>query len=136
LRLLHILRVLSGFRYIGYLQFMKRILTLLFAAITISASAQEIKNVLDTTKVTSRDFSFGIRRNAIDLNSPLFLLGEEEIKQDQLLRIKPDDISSVTVLKDSTAVARYGDKGKFGVVIIEMKNPKFKLKQAAPHKKE
>ena len=86
-------------------------------------------------RFTSRDFSFGVRKNSVDFNSPLFLLGEEEIKEDQLSRIRPDEISSITVMKDSTAVARYGEKGKFGVVIIEMNNPKYKLKQT-PDRKE
>jgi TonB family protein len=36
--------------------------------------------------------------------------------------IDPDNIESMTVLKDETAVARYGEKGKNGVIEIKTKN--------------
>jgi hypothetical protein len=113
---------------------MKKTLALLFAFITASVSAQEVENVLDTTKTPSREFGFGLHQNAINFNAPLFILGEEEIKQEQLSKIDPNQINSIQVIKDSTGVVKYGDKAKFGVVIIEMKNPKFKLKQAPPDK--
>jgi TonB-dependent SusC/RagA subfamily outer membrane receptor len=35
--------------------------------------------------------------------------------------LNPDKIKSVSVLKDSAAIAEYGDKGKNGVLIIETK---------------
>jgi len=36
--------------------------------------------------------------------------------------INPDDIESVTVWKDKKAMKLYGEKGKFGVIIITTKN--------------
>lgn len=49
--------------------------------------------------------------------------------------LNPNDIASVTVLKDESAVALYGDKGKNGVVIITTKKDedndvKFKVKSS------
>lgn len=106
---------------------MKRTLTLLTFVISLSASAQEIETVLDTTKTTSPEFVYGLQRTTVTFNSPLYLLGKEEITQEQVSKIKPDQISSITVLKEASAIEKYGDKGKFGVIIIEMKDSKFKL---------
>lgn len=38
--------------------------------------------------------------------------------------INPDDIQSIEVLKDETAQARFGEKGKNGVIIITLKDKK------------
>jgi TonB-dependent SusC/RagA subfamily outer membrane receptor len=38
--------------------------------------------------------------------------------------INPDDIGSITVLKDDAAVALYGDKGKDGVILITTRKTK------------
>jgi TonB-dependent SusC/RagA subfamily outer membrane receptor len=38
-----------------------------------------------------------------------------------ILWINPDDIKSIDILKDSTAVAKYGEKAKNGVIIIRTK---------------
>jgi TonB-dependent SusC/RagA subfamily outer membrane receptor len=37
------------------------------------------------------------------------------------MKIRPDRIESIDVLKDSASVAIYGEKGKYGVVIIRPK---------------
>ncbi|MBQ3780566.1 MAG: TonB-dependent receptor plug domain-containing protein, partial [Bacteroidaceae bacterium] len=39
----------------------------------------------------------------------------------RLLDINPDDIESITVLKDGAATAIYGDKGKNGVIEIKVR---------------
>ncbi|TFF38448.1 M56 family metallopeptidase [Mucilaginibacter psychrotolerans] len=53
---------------------------------------------------------------------PLYMLdGKEVIGLDQ---INPDDIQSISVLKDNSATALYGDKGKNGVVLIVTKKAK------------
>ncbi len=53
---------------------------------------------------------------------PLFIVDDIEITKEQLEDVKPDMIKSVTVLKDKSAIEKYGDKGKDGVVIIKIKN--------------
>jgi len=37
------------------------------------------------------------------------------------VKVKPEDIESISVLKDAHATAIYGEKGKNGVIIITMK---------------
>lgn len=56
-----------------------------------------------------------------DKGNPLYLIDGKEISNDELKSINPDQIESVSVLKDDSAVKLYGDKGKDGVVIIELK---------------
>lgn len=43
--------------------------------------------------------------------------------------INPADIESITVLKNESATKAYGDAGKNGVIIIETKNYKKKIKE-------
>ena len=52
---------------------------------------------------------------------PLFVVDDKIIGNDDITKIKPNDIESVTVLKDESATKLYGEKGKNGVVIIKMK---------------
>lgn len=52
---------------------------------------------------------------------PLFVVDDKIIGNDDITKIKPNDIESITVLKDESATKIYGEKGKNGVVIIKMK---------------
>lgn len=54
--------------------------------------------------------------------SPLYILDGKEIPDLKL--ISPNDIQSIDVLKNDAAVAKYGDKGKNGVVVVTMKKVK------------
>ena len=55
------------------------------------------------------------------VEKPLFVVDDKIIGNDDISKIKPNDIESVTVLKDESATKIYGEKGKNGVVIIKMK---------------
>ncbi|NNF34163.1 MAG: TonB family protein [Saprospiraceae bacterium] len=60
---------------------------------------------------------------------PLIILDGKEVKIDVNNDLNPDDIESVNVLKGEKAIAKYGDKGKNGVVEITSKgNKTIKLK--------
>ena len=55
-------------------------------------------------------------------NQPLILLEDKEISMKELKDIEPNMIKSITVSKDSTStVAKYGEKARHGVIIIELK---------------
>jgi len=55
-------------------------------------------------------------------HQPLYVIdGVIMSDSDVLSKIKPDDIESVSVVKDAAARAIYGDKAKNGVIIITMK---------------
>lgn len=65
----------------------------------------------------------GERKNQERIMNALYVLdGVEKDKSFDLNSLNPNDIKSVTVLKDSAVVDRYGDKGKNGVIIIETKS--------------
>lgn len=96
---------------------MKALITLALMFCFCSVLAQKLQQPADTTRIIDEP-SFLSKR--VDFNRPLFILDRKEINQDQLNAIKPSDIESITVLKDSAALAPYGDRGKRGVVIIQM----------------
>jgi hypothetical protein len=56
---------------------------------------------------------------------PMLLVGKFITDFDHLV-LDTKDIKSISVLKDSTAISKYGDVGKFGVIIISPK-PRVKL---------
>ncbi len=52
--------------------------------------------------------------------------GEKKKDIDALLNLNPQDIESIQVFKGEDAIAKYGDEGKNGVLLITTKNPKSK----------
>jgi len=55
--------------------------------------------------------------------NPLFIVDDVEVKDFDMQQLPPDEIESIDVLKGETAVAKYGEKGKDGVVVIHKKKP-------------
>ncbi|MDO5442624.1 MAG: hypothetical protein Q4G10_03035 [Bacteroidia bacterium] len=53
---------------------------------------------------------------------PLLIISGKEVPFEQMRTIKPDDIESMSILRDSTMTARYGEKGKNGVIIVRLKS--------------
>jgi TonB-dependent SusC/RagA subfamily outer membrane receptor len=58
----------------------------------------------------------------LDKTQILYILDGKEISFTDLNRLKPQDIESISVLKNQSAIKRYGEKGKNGVIIIHSKN--------------
>jgi len=88
------------------------------------AAINSIVSKTDTGKKTSK---FNI--NSI-FGKPLYMLDGKEV--DDLATVNPNDIESVSILKDASATAIYGVKGEHGVVIIATKKGlKDKLKSTA-----
>jgi hypothetical protein len=53
---------------------------------------------------------------------PLIIVNGKEISQDAMGSINPNNIESVNVFKDKTAIESYGKKGENGVILIKLKN--------------
>jgi len=53
--------------------------------------------------------------------APLIILDGKEVSQDRMQTINPNSIEKIDVLKDASATAIYGDKGKNGVILITSK---------------
>ncbi len=71
--------------------------------------------ILDKQKNTNQ-----ASENIID-GDPLFVVDGKVISQAEMSGIKPNDIVTMDVLKNASATAIYGEKGKNGVVIITTK---------------
>ena len=59
----------------------------------------------------------------VDKNNetPLYVLDGEIVENNILKEINPNDIESIEVLKNESATAVYGEKGKNGVIVIKLK---------------
>ncbi|MFC3416842.1 Spy/CpxP family protein refolding chaperone [Algoriphagus hitonicola] len=104
---------------------------------TLSGRVQGIgkSETSGTALVTSGSkFRFGYPRPGISIavagenqeNQPLYVIksSEETIEKSSMtnLDIDPNDIESISVLKDKSAAEVYGEKGKNGVIIITLKD--------------
>jgi len=70
-------------------------------------------------KITNEDGSLNTRTP--NGEKPLFVIDGKIATEDEFKAVKTDMIEKVTVLKDKSAIAVYGEKGKNGVVIITKK---------------
>lgn len=62
-------------------------------------------------------------------NKPLYIVNGKEISETHFRTIQPNDIESINVLKDKKAIDKYGEKGKEGVLEIQLKDkPKMDIK--------
>jgi TonB-dependent SusC/RagA subfamily outer membrane receptor len=98
----------------------KSVITIAFLSISSLAFCQETHQA-DSTRTLIK-----IKETVelTDVNAPLYILDNKEIAYKEVSKINTDNIQSITVLKDSTATARYGERGSRGVILIESKNHK------------
>jgi TonB family protein len=54
-------------------------------------------------------------------NPPLYVVDGKAVNVSEIKTLKPENIKEISVLKDASATAIYGEKGKNGVVLITMK---------------
>jgi len=55
---------------------------------------------------------------------PLYIIDGIRATESDMKKIKPDDIESISVLKDASGVSTYGEDGKNGVILITLKKGK------------
>ncbi len=60
-------------------------------------------------------------------NSPLYVVDGFPTEDFSMMDLNPNDIKSISILKDASAGAIYGSRGANGVVIIETKNGRGKV---------
>lgn len=60
--------------------------------------------------------------NIVKRDKPLIVVNDSILKYEVIEYLNPNDIESITVWKDEKAKSLYGEKGKFGVIIITTKN--------------
>ncbi|MFD0993201.1 hypothetical protein [Tenacibaculum geojense] len=76
----------------------------------------KIKNI-KTDKHQKTLLNSGIK----NANEVLYIVDGIEYPYERLKKINPKAISSLTVLKDKKATDKYGEKGKNGVIVINLK---------------
>jgi TonB-dependent Receptor Plug Domain len=54
-------------------------------------------------------------------HKPLVIIDGKIKSLKYIKKIKPENIESVEVIKDSASIKKYGRKGKFGVILIKIK---------------
>jgi hypothetical protein len=54
-------------------------------------------------------------------NDPLFYVDSVNVSKEDILNYDPKDISSITVFKEKTAIEKFGEEGKDGVIFIQTK---------------
>jgi len=79
------------------------------------------KNVVMDTDTYPKDVGYdGVMKSATSA-TPLFIVDGKEVDDNfKLNSIDPKNIESIDILKDQSAIAKYGEKGKNGVVIINL----------------
>jgi TonB-dependent SusC/RagA subfamily outer membrane receptor len=93
------------------------------------------RNAEDTTRTKAKTDTLGIGidvliKGELGEGKPLIVIdGIVYTDQDILNSLNPDDIDSISILKEETAVRIYGEKGKNGVIIITTKSNKEKNKK-------
>jgi TonB-dependent SusC/RagA subfamily outer membrane receptor len=81
------------------------------------------KNKVDKKKKSKKNCTIKIKGKT--KNPPLYIVDGSKMDQNMNLKdINPDDIKSMTVLKDETAIEKYGKEGKNGVIEITTKRKK------------
>ena len=92
-----------------------------------SVSAFSVTPTYSATDGEKKSTSIVLRgtSNLSGENQPLYIIkkdGKEKIIKDKDMNdMDPNDIESITVLKDATATVQYGPKGSNGVIIITLK---------------
>lgn len=57
----------------------------------------------------------------IESTQPMILLDGKKISEEKMKKIKGDNVKSVNILSGEGATKLYGDKGRYGVIVIESK---------------
>jgi TonB family protein len=73
-----------------------------------------------TLSVLSDEFGITIK-GIIDNNPPLYVLDGRVIEKSEFNKFGADRVDNISVLKDSSEIKKYGDKGKNGILIITSK---------------
>jgi len=64
---------------------------------------------------------YEITKKNKSINNVLFIIDDKIVTKEEVEKYNPNDIETVTVLKDKAALETYGEKGKNGVIIIVTK---------------
>jgi TonB-dependent SusC/RagA subfamily outer membrane receptor len=72
--------------------------------------------------ITTKPFHERAFGSIADDKVPLYIVDGKEAPADTMKTLNPNDIESITVLKEESSTAKYGEKGRNGVILITLKN--------------
>lgn len=82
-------------------------------------------NIMQSNGRATTNPTFNIRGfTSINGGDPLIIVDNVPFTMDEVARINPNDIETVSVLKDAASAAIYGARASFGVVLITTKSAK------------
>lgn len=91
----------------------------------------ESNGIVIATTISTSDFSYSnINPKTVTLkstkkNNPIYVLDGKIISNSNFKKINTDNIESISVLKGDSAIKKYGEKAKNGVIEIKTKKNKF-----------
>ncbi|WP_281847019.1 M56 family metallopeptidase [Olleya namhaensis] len=91
-------------------------------------------NIISDNKLTDTLQFKAINLNEKNNEKPLIYIDEKKSDKQQLSNLKPEDIKSMSVLKDEKAIKAYGEEGKNGIILITTKNAAPKNLKASDKK--
>ena len=102
----------------------------------IQIEARHFRGEVNASSTTILADSFKIKKtpvnDSIKQKKPsLIIIDGIEFSEDDMNRLKPENIESISILKDESAKALYGEKGKNGVILITSKNANVLDKKTA-----
>ncbi|RYG52535.1 MAG: hypothetical protein EOO01_06390 [Chitinophagaceae bacterium] len=68
-----------------------------------------------------KPFSVRASKKPATIKTPLYIIDGDPVSEATFQKMNPDGIASITILKDTATVAKYGDSGRNGVLIITTK---------------
>jgi TonB-linked SusC/RagA family outer membrane protein len=77
---------------------------------------------------TSMSYDSDEKKYVVANDAPLILVDGVELTPTLLNQMNPNDVESMSVIKDASAAAIYGTKATFGVILITTKSGKFNQK--------
>ena len=88
----------------------------------VRCGKQVASNVSDRNEEQSENgIAVKVRNADFKASEALVFIDDKEATLADMKKIDPNTIESISVLKDSSAVVRYGERGKNGVILVRMK---------------
>ncbi|PYF76003.1 M56 family metallopeptidase [Pedobacter nutrimenti] len=92
-----------------------------------SARAKTTDGPAETWATTDKSIALGknsyLKLSSGGENAPLYILNGKKVEDFDVQTINPNEIESVSILKNSSAAAMYAEEGKNGVILITTKAP-------------
>lgn len=83
------------------------------------------EQLVDGIDIVANCYQF-LEKNKVN---PLYIIDGVEVTDETIRDLKPDDVETIVVLKNKSAIDKYGEKGKNGVIEIYLKKKDKKSKK-------